>query len=134
MDLFEKTERNAEVWRSRFCVKLDSAITKIDGLPCPARVEETRAIKKDIGWLQKIVWTVCIVGIPSLLGLAVVWGAVTNTVTRNCGRIDVLEKTDDVQDKDIVVLKERMHIEGQEFKAAQDGRNTFATKSGGLRV
>ena len=80
-------------YREDLCKKLDKIQMAIDKLPCEGRCEETKSIHENIGWLQKIMWTVICFGVPSLLGLAVAWGSISITVTRNTDIIERLEET-----------------------------------------
>lgn len=83
----ERSDEIAETWRKAFCVKLDTTNLKLDALiqkvselPCPARIEQSKGIMKDIGWLQKIVYGIIITVVPSLLSIAVAWGALNKEV------------------------------------------------------
>jgi len=67
-------------YRKSLCSKLDSMNIRLDKLPCEARIEASKSIRSDLGWLQKIMYGVLGVGIPALLSLAVIWGAVRNDV------------------------------------------------------
>jgi hypothetical protein len=75
-------------YRRELCSKNDRIISEIADikqtlatLPCPQRIEQTKSIHKDIGWLQKIVYTILCYSIPSLIGLAVAWGALNKDVS-----------------------------------------------------
>ena len=136
MDLYEKGEKNAEEWRSRFCVKLDSAIAKIDGLPCPARIEETKALTDKVQGHGRTIWTILIVGIPALLSLAVAWGAVTTTVWRDSGAIKEIAAVQSEIGKEVVVLKnvsQMFHGTKADDHGGRSGK-TGAEAGGGLRV
>lgn len=88
--LNEKIDRSdivSETWRQAFCSKVDTVNKKLDdmviqlaSLPCPVRAEVTRAIKSDIGWIQKILYVIIVAVVPSLITLAVAWGALNKEV------------------------------------------------------
>ena len=79
--------------------KIDTLFEKFDELPCDGRGKEIEAIQKDIGWVQKILWWVLTIGVPALVILAVAWGALTVTVSRNTGVIHELQIDDQNQVK-----------------------------------
>ena len=87
----EKSEEESEKWRISFCKKLDSIFAKLDLLPCEHAQEETRSLMRDVGWLQKIVWTICVISIPALVGLAVAWGSTIETVQHDTVAIQQLQ-------------------------------------------
>lgn len=78
-------------YRKSLCAKLDVINSRLNELPCKAAGEERMSIRRDIGWLQKIVFTILAFGIPSLLGLAVAWGSLNTTVMRNTAKWDALD-------------------------------------------
>lgn len=67
-------------YREQLCSKLDKIQNKIECLPCPSRIEQTKSLFRDIGWLQKIVYTILCYSIPALIGLAVAWGSMSKDV------------------------------------------------------
>lgn len=79
-------------YRKALCSKLDVILDRLNNLPCPARVEIVKALRNDVSWLQRIVWTIMLVGIPSIVSLAVAWGAINTTVERNTKKWDSLDK------------------------------------------
>lgn len=74
-------------YRRSLCTKLDKVMSKLDELPCPARVEQTKDIHRQLSSLWKIVWFT----VPSIVGLAVTWGALTTTVADHSKDIDYLK-------------------------------------------
>ena len=83
-----RLETKVELWmesttsyRRDLCSKLDRVMNKLEELPCRERIEGTKSIRTEIGWLQKIIWTVCCIGLPSIIGLAVTWGTINHTVS-----------------------------------------------------
>lgn len=74
-------EEEAREWRGRFCSKLDRVLERLDNRPCEIHAEKFTQFGKDIGWLQKIVYTLLTLIVPSIIGVAVVWGALNNDVT-----------------------------------------------------
>ena len=82
--------------------KVDQILEKVLSLPCKEGFAMKKAIEKDVSWLQKIVYTILCFGIPSLLGLAVVWGSLGTTVQRNTS---ILEK----HDFDITTIKAKSY-------------------------
>ena len=108
---FDHSEVLAAEWRNRFCKKLDIVSEKLDRLPCERGEEVAKAMGKDIGWLQKIVYSIIVVGVPSLITLAVAWGALNNTVSRNTTKWDVLDKEHTVVLQDLSVLKSAVRNE-----------------------
>ncbi len=136
VELYEKSEKNADEWRGRFCKKLDDAIAKIDSLPCPSRIEQTKALDDTVKGQGRTIWTILIVGIPALLSLAVAWGAVTTTVMRNTGRLDVIETEQKEVGKDVALLKnvaEMFHGTKVDDHGGRSGK-TGAEAGGGLRM
>lgn len=59
-------QKHSEEWRNKFCQKLDKAMDKIDKLPCPQRIEQTKGIKTQL----KALWA-CVSAI--LLGIIAEW-------------------------------------------------------------
>lgn len=82
---------------------------KFENLPCKERVAITESVRKDVGWVQKIMWTICVIGIPSIIGLAVAWGGVITTITRNTGKIETTVSQLALAEKDIVELKTKSY-------------------------
>lgn len=78
-----KEEERSLDWRNRFCAKLDMIFKALDELPCAARIEQTKGIKKDIDWLQKITYSALILIIPALVGLGIAWGTMSTTVSHH---------------------------------------------------
>lgn len=66
---------DANEWRTKFMDKLNS-------LPCESRIEATKNIRSEICKTQELVSRILWIGIPSLISLAVVWGALRNDVER----------------------------------------------------
>lgn len=80
-------------YRKNLCGKIDKIFEKIHSLPCEARYKVSDSLKEEISWLQKIIWTVAIMGIPALISLGVAYSALSVTVSRNTGIIQRLEET-----------------------------------------
>jgi hypothetical protein len=78
----EEYKKEANDWRGRFCKKLDFLISKMSSFPCESRLAESKAMNKEIGWLQKIVFTVSLLCISGLIA----WGAISNQVEVNTQR------------------------------------------------
>jgi hypothetical protein len=76
-----KEEEKSLEWREMFCRKLDQIFKALDGLPCEGRIEQTKGIQKDIGWLQKITYTALCLIIPALVSLGIAWGSIHTTVS-----------------------------------------------------
>lgn len=54
-DQLEKSDKISENWRKIFCqkldatnIKLDALITKVDTLPCPVRIEQTKGLMTQV--------------------------------------------------------------------------------------
>lgn len=88
----EKEEKNSAEWRSVFCLKLDKLFSLVDTLPCSERREITKAIIRDISWLQKITYTALCLIVPALLGLGITWGNAQSTIEHNKVMIEKLER------------------------------------------
>ena len=76
-----KEEANSLEWRRRFCEKLDLIFKVLDALPCEGRIEQTKGMRNDIGWLQKITYTALCLIIPALVSLGIAWGSIFTTVS-----------------------------------------------------
>jgi hypothetical protein len=75
-----KEEVNSQEWRELFCGKLDRIFEALDDLPCEGRIEQSKGVLKDIGWLQKITYTALCLIIPALVSLGIAWGSISTTV------------------------------------------------------
>lgn len=64
--------------------KIENIFSSLDELPCEGRGQEILDIHKDIGWLQKIAYSVAgfifVIVVPALISLAVAWGTLNNEV------------------------------------------------------
>ena len=65
-DKYDKDEGKAEEWRGRFCTKLDKLNDRLNELPCPARIEQTKGIHTQL----KALW---ILVSATLLGIISEW-------------------------------------------------------------
>ena len=92
-------------YRKSLCSKMDIVLTKLSSLPCKQAEEVTKSMRIEIGWLQKIIYTFLCFCIPSLLGLAMAWGALNNTVSRNTTKWNVMDSEHAQVVKDIAILK-----------------------------
>lgn len=119
----EKSEETSLEWRGRFCKKLDVMLDKIDNLPCDARCEETKAIHTDIGWIQKIIWTILVLGIPAIITLSGVAASDHNLLMRNTSKWETLESERVAESKDIKDLKEKSYGY-RNIKVVTDGEHS----------
>ena len=94
-NLIKTRDREDEIsldWRNKFCAKLDILLTKLNGLPCERGEAEAESMKKDIGWLQKIVYTALCIIFPALITVGIAWGALNKTVVNNTDDIKIIEQ------------------------------------------
>lgn len=91
-------------YRKALCAKLDVILERMNALPCRERAVVVESVKSDVRWLQKVVWTIMLMGVPALLGLAVAWGALNTTVQTNTQKWKAF---DEVTSKEVEQLKER---------------------------
>lgn len=99
----DKDERKAEEWRGRICKKLDDLLAKVEVLPCAPRAEITKSLTRDVTWLQRTAWAIIIAGVPSLLGLAAVWGEVRSSVTKTEKWIEKYEEKNKISLEEQVI-------------------------------
>ena len=96
-------------YRRSLCSKIDKIDSRLNDLPCGTRSEISRSLRNDLGWLQRIVYTILCVGIPALMGIAMVWGSMNTTVERDHQRWTQLDKERGLESKvaDRLLKKEK---------------------------
>ena len=92
-------------YRKSLCSKIDIITTKLDALPCPARIEMLRATQREVGWLQKG----GIALISCLFGVGVWVGVINTTVTENSGKWSKLEPEHIALIRDVSLLKQKSY-------------------------
>jgi tetrahydromethanopterin S-methyltransferase subunit G len=92
--------------------KIENIYEQLDELPCETCKKEGEAQARDIGWLQKIAYSVAgfifVIIVPSLISLAVVWGNLNSTVVRNTAKWAVLDQEHSAVLQDVSTIKTKL--------------------------
>lgn len=76
--------------------KIDLILEKLSSIPCEARRVEIENVKKDIGWIQKILMTFIPMAVGATITFAMMFVATQTTVSHN---VKLLEEFQHGKDK-----------------------------------
>jgi len=100
---------STDEYRRALCTKLDLIRQDLSRLPCDGRIKEAEAIRRDVGWLQKINTIFIPLAIGSIGGVYLILLPLQTTVDANSMKWATLEPEHKEIIRDVGVLKENSH-------------------------